>query len=135
LYSDADAVNKMPSCIIEVEYVDDAGQLWISIPAMILLVDEKFPVQVSFFKKGVCHYMKVTGYAYMVTDPEEKYLCQALTPKIASLFQQNNTVIKIAVQHVEYQHLNLEENAGIKQSLKTLVYSFFNFYKPKTVMA
>jgi hypothetical protein len=68
------SVLKIPTHVIQVITVDDAGQIWFCLPAPHQLInefDKKFCCELQFFRKGKNFYLKVVGTACIINDPEE----------------------------------------------------------------
>ena len=67
------SVLRIPTSIIYVMKVDDAGQIWFCLPApsQINEFERKFFCNLQFFRKGKDFYLKVNGKGFIVKDPEE----------------------------------------------------------------
>jgi general stress protein 26 len=119
-FSMSDSVLKIPSCLVKVLEADELGQLWFMIPKptqFIHAFDRSFPVKLDFFRKGRDYYLKISGMAFLVNDPEEINSVECLCEQIKQQARQNESVIiKVKIGHADYV-----ENAPVKASAKTIL--------------
>jgi general stress protein 26 len=119
-FSMSDAVLKIPSCLVKVLEADELGQLWFMVPKptqFIHAFDRSFPVRLDFFRKGRDYYLKISGQAFLVNDPEEINSVECLDEQIKKQARENKSVlIKVKIQHADYV-----ENAPVKTSAKTIL--------------
>jgi len=99
------SVLRIPTSIIYVMKVDDAGQIWFCLPAPSQLneFERKFCCDLQFFKKGKDFYLKVTGKGFIVKDPEEladlDFIDQDFKRQIVS---GKLMLIKVSIQAADY---------------------------------
>jgi general stress protein 26 len=119
-FSMSDSVLKIPSCLVKVLEADELGQLWFMIPKptqFIHAFDRSFPVKLDFFRKGRDYYLKISGMAFLVNDPEEINSVECLDEQIKQQARKNESVIiKVKILHADYV-----ENAPARSSAKTIL--------------
>jgi len=105
-FSMSDAVLKFPSCVVKLLEADELGQLWFLIPKpsqLIQAFDKTFPVKLDFSRKGREYYMKITGRAFVVNDPEEINTTDCLTDPVKEMARHDETVlVRVKISHAEY---------------------------------
>lgn len=109
----SEAVLKFPTSLIKSPVVDDFGYVWAWVPKPKQNATEfenGFPVRLDFYRKGATCFLKVSGTAWIVTDPEEMYA----TPLAGSagFVLQDAVLVKVKMQSAEYH----ETATGQKQS-------------------
>ncbi len=122
LYNFSTAVWKFPSCVIQMQKLDEVGNLWFMVkkPAQCLDTFEKdFPAMLHFYRKGKQFHIKVHGKAVIMDDPEtlivlDEEIRQQLTP--------NLVLIKVKIQRVEYFE-EVQRNS-IFGSLKSMIHKW-----------
>ncbi len=102
LYNFSSAVWKFPSCVIQMQKLDDVGNLWFVVkkPAQCLDTFEKdFPAMLHFYKKGKPFHMKVHGKAVIIDDPE---LLVAIEEDLQHQLTEDMLLMKVKIQKVEH---------------------------------
>jgi hypothetical protein len=124
-FSMSDAVLKIPTCVVKVQGTDELGQLWFVIPKPsqnIHSFDKTFPVKLDFFRKGKSFYMKISGKAFLVNDPEEINNIECLSDPIKDQALKGDTLlIRVQVSNAEYV-----EKTPLNPSTKTLLHQVKN---------
>jgi hypothetical protein len=130
-FSMSDSVLKIPSCLVKVLEADELGQLWFMIPKptqFIHAFDRSFPVKLDFFRKGRDYYLKISGMAFLVNDPEEINSVECLSELIKQQARKNESVIiKVKTLHADYVE-NVPARASAKtilQQVKNSIYRWF----------
>jgi hypothetical protein len=98
----SEAVLKIPAAIIHLIKVDEAAQMWFFIPRPKQNLSEferAFLSDVQFYQKGKNYFIRVTGKAHIVSDPEE----------INGLVEMNEEIKKMALTSKVLVKVNIEK--------------------------
>jgi hypothetical protein len=131
------AVLKMPTCIVSALEVDEVGQVWFFINRPVQHIrefDKEFPARLEFFKKGMRYFLKASGRACIVDDPEEVYSLVSLPDEIKTKAIDQFVLVKFKIQHAEYYENNpATRHSWIKTfqgQLKKLLFRIEPGYRP-----
>lgn len=128
-----DAVLKFPTCVIKVLQIDEMGGLWflISRPTQTIhAFESSFPVKLDFFCKGRDYYLKTTGNAFLVDDPEEINALAGLPgPVKLQAESDSNILVRVTLSHVDYISKTHEKThpASFLVQVRNKIYKWFGF--------
>ncbi len=129
-FSEQDAVMKFPVSVITCQYVDDAGQVWFFMnrPShSIEGYDKSFPAKLDFFRKGCSHSIQLTGYAYIVHEPEVIIGLVELTEEMKQAAMGDHVLIKFVPHKADNFELESKKPRvtvqKIEQSFQHLFFS------------
>lgn len=97
------ATFKLPTSIISVLRVDEAGNVWFLLHKPEVFMEEadrSFPARLDFYRKGKSFFLQVTGKAEVITD-------EALISELAGngnegLSSSRLMLVKVQVEHAAY---------------------------------
>ncbi|GGH69249.1 hypothetical protein HNQ91_002772 [Filimonas zeae] len=69
MYSTLSEEIEMPTSIAETIRYEEGGTLWLMVKKCWTSVDEKFPVKLHYYKKGVPHHVTIEGVAQLAYLP------------------------------------------------------------------
>ena len=122
-YNLSDAVLKLPTCLISKPAVDDFGFVWTWVPRpkqSIAEFENGFPVRLDFYCKGSSCFLKVSGTAWIVTDPEELYALPVVASQ-ASFMLQQMIPVKVKMLCAEYHEAgSVERHSWWERKAATL---------------
>lgn len=110
----SEAVLKFPTSLIHNPVTDDFGFIWTWVrrpKQNITEFENGFPVRLDFYRKGATSFLKLSGTAWIVTDPEEQHAMLA-AGNSAGFAPQDMVLVKVKMQCAEYH----ETATGHKQS-------------------
>ncbi|HEY9363703.1 MAG TPA: hypothetical protein VIQ00_10605 [Chitinophagaceae bacterium] len=119
------AVLKFPTSLITAFKVDDLGCIWFftNKPQQnIQEFDRTFPARLDFFRKGVDQQLKISGKAYIITDPEELNNLINISDDIKMKAMNELILIKVKVVNVECFDIRREPNENWLQGISTKLY-------------
>jgi general stress protein 26 len=126
-YSQTDAVLKLPTSIISAFQVDETGQVWFFInkPSQYLQeFDRAFPAQLDFFKKGMEYYVRITGKAYIINDPEELNTLMTVSDEIrAKALDPRFALVKVRIMKADYYESYTSRNVRVWSRMFNKIYS------------
>ena len=132
--SQTDAVLKLPTSIVSAFNVDEAGQVWFFInrPTQYLQeFDRAFPAQLDFFRKGVEHYVRITGKAYIINDPEEITTLMSVSDDIREkALDERYALVKVRIMKADYYETHNSSNVKVWSKVFNKIYSMLFDYKP-----
>lgn len=132
--SQTDAVLKLPTTIVSAVDVDESGQVWFFInrPTQYLQeFDRAFPAQLDFFRKGVDHYVRITGKAYIINDPEELTTLMTVSDDIREKALDNRyALVKVRIMKADYYEKHNSNNVKVWNRVVNRIYSILFDYKP-----
>ena len=139
-FSLSNAVLKMPTTIVTALKVDEVGQVWffVSRPMQnIQEFDREFPARLEFFRKGKSFYLKITGKACIVNDPEELTGLVSVSEEIRSQAMKELVLVKVKIQTVEFMEKSPAETGRWLQSIRGQFQKWFGSqpagYRPYTL--
>ncbi len=106
----SDAVLKFPTALINNPKADDFGFVWAWVPRPrqnIAEFENGFPVRLDFYRKGSSSFLKVSGTAWIVTDPEELYTMPG--NEGTGLVLQDMVPVKVKMLRAEYHEATRRE--------------------------
>jgi general stress protein 26 len=124
-FSMNNAVLKFPTSLITAFKVDDLGCIWFfaNKPQQhIQEFDRTFPARLDFFKKGVDQQLRISGKAYIITDPEELNSLINVCDEIKMKAMNELILIKVKVINVECFEIRRETNESWLQGISTRLY-------------
>lgn len=74
LFSDSKAVLRLPNCLVSAFQVDELGNIWLLAPLpkqQLREFEQRFPVQLNFYRKGKTFYLNIKGEANIILEPSE----------------------------------------------------------------
>jgi hypothetical protein len=104
-FNDSDAVLKLPTSLINVLHVDEAGQVWFILrrPGQhINEFDKNLTARLEFYKKGKPFYLHITGKATIVADPEEINNISGISAEVKQQALDTMVLIKLVVFNIYY---------------------------------
>ena len=128
--NDSEAVLKIPNQVISALYVDELRQVWFTVPSpfeSMFQFDNAFPAQLGFFKKQTSFYLKISGYAFVVNDPEELNNLSCINEKTKQQIRNGKiTLVKMKMQRSEYFEKDVAENEYSIPQIKNKIYKWIN---------
>jgi hypothetical protein len=131
-FSLTDSVLKIPTAVINVITVDEAGQIWFCMPApsqSIKEFDDEFYSRLQFFRKGNNFYLMIQGKAFIVNDPEEVNNIFFVDDEIKRDVNFGRIIlIKVKIQCADYFERKPD---ALKSEVKNIPAQLYNlFFKP-----
>lgn len=133
-FSMSDAVLKLPTSIITALKVDEVGHVWFLVnrPTQnISEFDRVFPCRLDFFKKGCDSQVKVSGKAYIVSDPEELNGLVDVSEEIKKKAIDELVLIKVKIQNVSCFEPRKEEQNNWLVGVGNKIYSMLFQTQPQ----
>jgi hypothetical protein len=126
----SNSVLKIPNQVINALYADELGQVWFCIPPPFQSMyefDKAFPAQLDFFKKEADFFLKITGKAFVVNDPEELNNLAIVPEDIKQRIRNGKIVLmKLHIQNAEYFEKNIPEPEYSLPKIKNQFYKWFS---------
>jgi hypothetical protein len=136
-FSMSTAVLRMPTCIVSALQVDEVGQVWFFINRPVQQVrefDREFPARLEFFRKGMRYFLKASGRACIVDDPEDINSLVSVPDEIKTKAIGEFVLIKFRIQHAEYYENNPAARPSwmktVQTQLKKLLFKVEPGYRP-----
>jgi hypothetical protein len=131
----SDSVLKLPTSLVSTLKVDDYGFVWFFVqkPKQYLSqFEQEFPVRLDFFKKGSNCFLQVMGKGWVVTDPEEMNLVEALPQEAKQLALYDMVLVKVKIMKAEYYEPKPGGRLSWWQNVVHTVNAWFNnsHYRP-----
>jgi hypothetical protein len=104
-FSLSNAVLKMPTTIVTALKVDEVGQVWFLVNRPMQNIqefDREFPARLDFFRKGKNFYLKISGKACIVNDPEELNGLVNVSEEVKSKAMDQLVLVKVKIQSADY---------------------------------
>lgn len=124
-YNDSTALVKLPTSVIHVLNVDEEGYIWFLLPtpAQLLLheLEEQFPVQLDFHKKGLAFNIQVSGTAETITDKKCIQALKRNAPVGSYVFNKKYIAIKVKMNVVQYYDRATQEKKSFLQLLSSFI--------------
>ncbi|MGZ5253657.1 MAG: pyridoxamine 5'-phosphate oxidase family protein [Flavitalea sp.] len=120
----SDSVLKLPTTIVTALKVDDVGQIWFFLNRPIQQLqefDKEFPSRLEFFKKGKSFYMKMSGKAIIVNDPEEVNSLVSLPDDIRTAAMGQMILVKFKIYCADYYEQDEQKDKSLWHQLKSKV--------------
>ena len=102
LYCHSNSLLKLPASIVQTNYIDETGCLWVCIskPTQYMQeFDHSFHVALNYYKKGSPFYMNTLGLAKVVTDPE---ILNQLPASVTNELSSNRLLLCIKILEASY---------------------------------
>ncbi len=99
------ATFKLPTSIISVLRVDEAGNIWFFLPNQDLFIEEgdkEFPARLDFYRKGKPFFLQVSGEALVITDKDEINELAGGEPARSFHSFSHVMLVKVRVEHASY---------------------------------
>ena len=96
------ATFKLPTSIISVLRVDEAGNIWFFLHNPDLYMedgDKEFPARLDFYRKGKSFFLQISGKALVITDPRE---IRKLAGDVPAASFARLMLVKVQVEHASY---------------------------------
>ena len=134
--NDSEAVLKIPNQIISAAHVDELGQVWFTIPPpfqSMFHFDNAFPAQLDFFKKETSFFLKITGNAFVINDPEELNNLLFINEKTKQQIRNGKLVlVKLKMQRSEYFEKDSPDADYTLPKIKSKIYKWMNHQQTQT---
>ena len=105
-YSASRSLLKIHNQVIHVLFTDEKGHIWFCVPFMhscLNGMDREFHANLDFFKKGKGFYLKISGKAIIVDDPEELCNGQVISPEAEQIAGAKKTLlVKLQIKEAMY---------------------------------
>jgi general stress protein 26 len=115
--NESDAVLKLPTTVVNVLQVDEAGQIWFRVtkPSQYVAeLDKEFPAKLNFFRKGKEYFLNITGKAYIINDPEEITHLVSLSDEVREgAVNSRFILVKMRIQKAEYFEKQAQQKTGL----------------------
>lgn len=127
MYSTSNDVLKLPTHIVHTLKVDDNGCLWFIVPKPsqhITAFENKFPVELQYFKKGSPDVINVHGAAQIVTDEAAIAAIDFVSEERKSELLVNHIFLNVKMMQVELNELEVERRSfwqSLKHSMLQLI--------------
>lgn len=121
-FSMCNSVLKMPATIVTALKVDEVGNVWFFVhrPTQCLSeFDKEFPARLEFFKKGKRFFLKITGKACIVSEPEEVNNLVELPEETKQKAMNQLVLVRVKIQNAEYNEHMRERVPAWLQGLQT----------------
>src|SRR5580698_5606091 len=100
------SIFRIPSSVIHVIAVDEAGQIWFCLPSLQQTaseLDEHFFCDLQFFRKEKEFYVRISGIASMVKDPEDINDISFMSQEMKALIRAGRSIlIKVKIRGADY---------------------------------
>jgi len=104
-FSQNNSVLRLPSTVVTALDVDEVGQVWFFLhrPTQSLQeFDREFPARLDFFRKGKHYFLRVSGRASIVTDPEEINGLEELSEDIRRMAREQLVLVRFKILKADY---------------------------------
>ena len=126
----SDAVLKIPAAIIHLLKVDEAAQMWFFIPRPTQHLSEferAFLSDVQFYQKGKNYFIRVTGKAHIVSDPEEINGLVEMDEEIKKVALHSKVLVKVNIEKFDHYEMKKRSAQPILNKLQVhLQHLIFN---------
>ncbi len=123
MHIEGDHVVKLPNDVVEFLRVDESGRLWLSAHkprCRLRSYEQSFPVQFSFYRKGIPFYMHLSGTATIGGIEDMSLVRDKLT--------NGSFLVKVTPHMLEYNET--EKKAGMSQMWWGLLTRWLSTYLP-----
>lgn len=96
---------KLPTCIISALNIDNEGQVCFFIRRPELYMedrDRQFPARLDFFKKGKPFFLKISGYAQLISDTSEMLYQMGLPDNVRFNSLEKLLLVKVKMVDAQY---------------------------------
>ncbi|HMH33173.1 MAG TPA: hypothetical protein VK543_09105 [Puia sp.] len=105
LFSFCNSMLKIPVQIVNPLFVDEFCQIWLVVPSpkqKIYEFEREFPSKLDFYQKGKNFYLKVSGKASIVIDPEELDVVDIPRDVKRKVNNRESMLLRIKVHSADY---------------------------------
>lgn len=124
-YNDSAALVKLPTSVVHVLDVDEEGHIWFLLPRPTQLqlreLEEQFPVQLDFHKKGVACNLQVSGTASLVLDRKTIWSLKRKAPAGSYVPNKKYVAIRVKMNVVQYIDRATNEKKSFLQLLSSFI--------------
>ena len=120
----SEAVLKIPAAIVHLIKVDEAAQIWFFIPRPTQQLNEfekAFLSDVQFYRKGKNHFVRLTGKAHIVSDPEDVYSLVEMDDDVKNAALTSKVLIRLQIDNFNYYEIKRRSGKPLLNRLRVQV--------------
>ena len=125
------SVLRIPTTIINTYSVDDNGNILFFTPRpkqLLSQFEKEFPVDLNYFRKDLCYYMNIHGYARIINDPEELYAHDLSREQMEQALNKD-ILVKVKILKAHYYEKDWTRKNVFNQA-KSFIYSLLARVEP-----
>ena len=129
-FSLSNSVLKIPTNIVTALKVDEIGQVWFFVNRPLQNIqefDKEFPARLEFYRKGKPFYLKITGKACIVNDPEELNTLVDVSEEVKDKAMDQLVLVRVKIQSADYVENTPSEATHWIQAIRALFNRWFGY--------
>lgn len=124
--SESNALVSLPTHIVRVTEVDEAGNIWFIIPKPTQVVEsfsKEMSARLDFFKKGKEFFLKISGVATIVWSAKE-VAGAGLSKQFSELLRNGDVAVMVKAEITEYVEKNPKPSSNPLLNVGSQVYNW-----------